>query len=153
MGIAENNFANGKRNSNAQTRDWRFGPEAFTDDDVANPVVEGRTRKQDCGQVTDGAAVVFLASERRARAYADKRGVPLESMPRIKGWGHRSAPISYARKVEASRGGQYVFPQVRRAIEDARSRAGIKPTCRRSTRSRPTTASPPPNTWPSTIWA
>ena len=125
MAIAENNFANGRRNPNAQTRDWRFGPEAFTADDVANPVVEGRTRKQDCGQVTDGTAVVFLASERRARAYADKRGVTLESIPRIQGWGHRSAPISYARKVEASRDQPYVFPQVRRAIEDARARAAI----------------------------
>jgi acetyl-CoA C-acetyltransferase len=125
MAIAENNFANGRRNPNAQTRDWRFQPEAFTADDVANPVVEGRTRKQDCGQVTDGTAVVFLASERRAQAYADKRGIPLESIPRIQGWGHRSAPISYARKVEASRDQPYVFPQVRRAIEDARARAGI----------------------------
>lgn len=125
MAIAENNFANGRRNPNAQTRDWRFGPGAFTADDVANPVVEGRTRKQDCGQVTDGAAVVFLASERRAKAYAFMKGVPLESLPRIKGWGHRSAPISYARKVEASRDQPYVFPQVRRAVEDARARAGI----------------------------
>ncbi|MBO9707742.1 MAG: acetyl-CoA acetyltransferase [Caulobacter sp.] len=125
MAIAENNFANARRNPNAQTRDWRFGPEAFTADDVANPVVEGRTRKQDCGQVTDGTAVLFLASERRARAYADKRGIALESLPRLKGWGHRSAPISYARKVEASRDQTHVFPQVRRAIEDARARAGI----------------------------
>jgi acetyl-CoA C-acetyltransferase len=125
MAIAENNFTNARRNPDAQTRDWRFGPGAFTADDVANPVVEGRTRKQDCGQVTDGTAVVFLASERRAKAYAFLRGVPLESLPRIKGWGHRSAPISYARKVEASRDQPYVFPQVRRAIEDARARAGI----------------------------
>jgi acetyl-CoA C-acetyltransferase len=125
MAIAENNFANGRRNPNAQTRDWRFAPEAFTADDTLNPVVEGRTRKQDCGQVTDGAAVVFLASERRARAYAEKRGAPLETIPRIQGWGHRSAPISYARKVEASRDQPYVFPQVRRAIEEAQARAGI----------------------------
>lgn len=127
MGIAEVNFANGKRNPNSQTRGWNFGPDAFTADDIANPVVEGRTRKQDCGQVTDGSAVVFLASETRAREYADKRGIPLESIPRIKGWGHRSAPISYARKVEASRDAEYVFPQVRRAILDARARAGIAP--------------------------
>ena len=127
MGIAEVNFANGRRNPNAQTRSWDFGPDAFTADDAANPVVEGRTRKQDCGQVTDGTAVVFLASERRAKAYAFRRGIPLESIPRIKGWGHRSAPLSYARKVEASRDEPYVFPQVRRAILDARARAGIAP--------------------------
>jgi len=127
MGIAQVNFANGRRNPNAQTRRWNFGPEAFTADDLVNPVVEGRTRKQDCGQVTDGTAVVFLASERRARDYADRRGIALETIPRIKGWGHRSAPISYARKIEASRGGDYVFPQVRRAILDARARARIAP--------------------------
>jgi acetyl-CoA C-acetyltransferase len=125
MRIAEINFANGKRNPNAQTRQWQFNDRSFTLDDEANPVVEGRTRKQDCGQVTDGAAVVFLASEKRAAEYAAKRGVPLGSLPRIKGWGHRSAPISYAAKIRASEGAEYVFPQVRRAIEDARARAGV----------------------------
>ena len=125
MRIAEINFANAKRNPNAQTRQWAFNDKSFTADDEANPVVEGRTRKQDCGQVTDGSAVVFLASEKRAAEYAAKRGVPLESLPRIKGWGHRSAPISYSAKVRASADQPYVFPQVRRAIEDARRRAGV----------------------------
>lgn len=126
MRIAEVNFANGKRNPNAQTRQWQFNDKSFTADDEANPVIEGRTRKQDCGQVTDGAAVVFLASPKRAAEYAAKRGIPLESLARIKGWGHRSAPISYAAKVRASEGQDYVFPQVRRAIVDARARAGIE---------------------------
>jgi acetyl-CoA C-acetyltransferase len=125
MRISEINFANGKRNPNAQTRKWAFGPLSFTADDEANPVVEGRTRKQDCGQVTDGAAVVFLASPRRAADYANSHGVALDSLPRIRGWGHRSAPIPYAAKVRASEGQPYVFPQVRRAVEDARRRAGI----------------------------
>ncbi len=125
MRIAEVNFANAKRNPNAQTRQWAFNDRSFTLDDEANPVVEGRTRKQDCGQVTDGAAVLFLASDKRASDYAAQHGVPLESLPRIKGWGHRSAPISYAAKIAASRGEDYVFPQVRRAILDARQRAGI----------------------------
>lgn len=125
MGISRINFENGKRNPNAQTREWAFTDASFTADDEANPVVEGRTRKQDCGQVTDGSAVVFLASPKRAAEYAAKRGIPLESLPRIKGWGHRSAPISYAAKVRASRDEPYVFPQVRRAIEEARARAGV----------------------------
>ena len=123
--IAEINFANAKHNPNAQTRQWAFTADSFTADDVANPVIEGRTRKQDCGQVTDGAAVVFLASHRRAAAYAAQRGIALDSLPRIKGWGHRSAPIPYAAKIRASEGQPYVFPQVRRAIEDARARAGV----------------------------
>ena len=125
MRIAEINFANGRRNPNAQTRQWAFNARSFTADDEANPVVEGMIRKNDCGQVTDGSAVVFLASAKAAAAYAAKRGIALESLPRIKGWGHRSAPISYERKVRASEGQPYVFPQVRRAIEDARARAGI----------------------------
>jgi acetyl-CoA C-acetyltransferase len=125
MRIAEINFANGRKNPNAQTRAWKFTEESFTQSDEANPVVEGMIRKNDCGQVTDGSAVVFLASEERARDYAKKRGIPLESLPQIKGWGHRSAPISYARKVQDSAGQPYVFPQVKRAIDDARARAGI----------------------------
>ncbi|MCR6644418.1 MAG: acetyl-CoA acetyltransferase [Terricaulis sp.] len=126
MRIAEINFANGKCNPNAQTRGWKFTDASFTADDEANPVVEGMIRKQDCGQVTDGAAVVFLASARAAADYARKRGIALEDLPRIKGWGHRSAPISYERKVRASEGQPYVFPQVRRAILDARERAGVQ---------------------------
>ncbi len=123
--IAEINFANAKRNPNAQTRGYRFTPESFTEDDDANPVVEGRMRKMDCGQVTDGSAVVFLASPARAAAYAAKRGIPMESLARISGWGHRSAPIGYARKIADSAGDAYVFPQVRRAVMDARARAGV----------------------------
>jgi acetyl-CoA C-acetyltransferase len=125
MRIAEINFGNAKRNPNAQTRSYRFSPESFSADNIANPVVEGRIRKMDCGQVTDGTAVVFLASPKRAADYARKRGIALDSIPRLSGWGHRSAPISYARKVEASAGQDYVFPQVRRAILDARNRAGV----------------------------
>lgn len=123
--ISEVNFNNAKANPNAQTRSWNFNNLSFTDDNEANPVIEGRTRRSDCGQVTDGAAMVVLASAERAAEYARKRGISFESLPRIKGWGHRSAPISYRRKVENSRDSAYVFPQVRRAIEDARARAGL----------------------------
>ncbi len=125
MRIAEINFANARRNPNSQTRQWAFNDRSFTKDDEANPVVEGMIRKNDCGQVTDGSAVVFLASDAYAADYAQARGIPLESLARIKGWGHRSAPISYERKIRASEGQPYVFPQVRRAIEDARAQAGI----------------------------
>jgi acetyl-CoA C-acetyltransferase len=125
MRIAEINFGNAKRNPNAQTRGYSFSPDSFTDDDDANPVVEGRIRKMDCGQVSDGAAVVFLASAKRAAEYARKRGISLDDLPRISGWGHRTAPISYAQKIKASEGQPYVFPQVRRTIENARARAGI----------------------------
>lgn len=125
MRISEINFGNARRNPNAQARGYRFSPESFTADDTANPVVEGRTRKMDCGQVTDGTAVVFLASPKRAAEYAAKRGIPVERLARISGWGHRTAPISYTAKIAASAGQPYVFPQVHRAIDDARRRAGV----------------------------
>lgn len=126
MRISELNFGNGRRNPNAQTRQWNFTPDSFTANDEANPVVEGRTRKMDCGQVTDGAAVLFLASDEWAAKWARKRGVPLDSLSRISGWGHRSAPIAFRNKVRASEGQPYVFPQVRRAILEARQRAGVE---------------------------
>ena len=36
----------------------------FADDDHDNPLVEGRLRRTDCGQATDGVAGVLLASDR-----------------------------------------------------------------------------------------
>ena len=123
--IAEINFGNARRNPNAQTRRWTFTERSFAADDEANPVIEGRIRKQDCGQITDGAAVVFLANARRAAEYASARGLSLDDLPRIRGWGHRTAPITYDAKVRASEGQPYIFPEVRRAITDAFRRAGI----------------------------
>jgi len=123
--IAEINFGNARRNPNAQTRRWAFTDKSFSADDAANPVIEGRIRKQDCGQITDGAAIVFLASSARATEYARARGLRQDELPWISGWGHRTASITYEAKVRASAGNAYVFPQVRRAVTDAFQRAGI----------------------------
>ncbi len=122
-GISANAFANGKRNPNAQTRGWVMDDAHLGDDDALNPLIEGTLRKSDCGQVTDGAAAVFLASRSYAEGYAKRRGIPLDSIPRIKGWGHATAPLLYQTKVTASRGGDYVFPSVRKAMMDALTRA------------------------------
>ncbi len=123
--IAEINFGNARRNPNAQTRRWTFTPDSFAEDDAANPVIDGRIRKQDCGQITDGAAIVFLASEPVARAWAERRGLAADRLARIAGWGHRTAPITYAAKVQASQDQPYIFPWVRATITDAFRRAGI----------------------------
>lgn len=123
--IAEINFANAKHNPNAQTRGWTLAPENFAEDDAANPVIEGHLRKQDCGQITDGAAVVFLASETYAQAYAKRRGIALESIPRIKGWGHRTAPMLQATKFAMSKDQPLVFPHVKQTFDDALKRAGM----------------------------
>ena len=123
--IAQINFANARRNPNAQTRKWAFTDASFSADESSNPVIDGRIRKQDCGQITDGAAVVFMASAERASAYARERGLNLDALPRIRGWGHRTAPITYAAKIEASRTEPYIFPHVRGTITDAFRRAGV----------------------------
>ncbi len=65
-------FENARRNPNAQTRGWTFGERAFDADDEENPVVAGRIRRQDCSQVTDGAAAVVLASE----DFCERAGIP-----------------------------------------------------------------------------
>jgi acetyl-CoA C-acetyltransferase len=122
--IARTNLANAQRNPNAQTRAWSFDERSFHEDDHANPVIEGRVRRQDCGQVTDGAAAVVLASERFAVEHQRRHGggrLPA----RIEGWGHRTAGLGFESKVVRSRGEPYVMPHVRDAITDAYRRAGI----------------------------
>lgn len=126
--IAEVNLANARRNPNAQSRTWTFGPNSFAEDDDLNPVVEGRLRKQDCGRITDGAAAVVLASPRYAAEWARRRGVALEDVPVIEGWGHRTGPLTLAEKLSAtgaSGDSPYLFPHLRMAVEDAYRRAGI----------------------------
>jgi len=123
--ISQINFDNGRRNPNAQSRNWQFEPESYTDNDQYNPVIEGRVRKMDCGQITDGAACVFLASEKAARDYAAANGLKLKDIPRIKGWGHRSAPISLDSKLALSAGNPLIFPHVSQIMTDALGRAGF----------------------------
>jgi acetyl-CoA C-acetyltransferase len=117
--IAELNFRNARTNPVAQTRDWTFSADAFARDDATNPVVEGRIRRTDCSQVTDGAAGVVLASDR----FVARRGSGTRA--RIAGWGHRTVGLPYAAKIDRSRDEPYVFPHVRRVIEDAFGRAGV----------------------------
>ena len=123
--IAELNFRNAKSNPNAQTRTWAHTPESFLEDDVANPVVAGRMRRTDCSQVTDGGVGLVLASRRKAQEWATKRGLSLEDVPRIAGWGHRTVGLPLANKLQRSVNDAFVMPHVRGAITDAFARAGI----------------------------
>jgi acetyl-CoA C-acetyltransferase len=68
---------------------------------------------------------LFLASESFARAYAARRGLKLENLPRILGWGHRTAPMRFDAKVAESKNNPYVLPHTRQAIVDAFRRAAI----------------------------
>ncbi len=123
--IAELNYASARRNPLAQTRSWQFGPLSFTDDAQANPLIEPGTRRQDCGQITDGGCAVVLASERFAQAHAQRHGQRLETLARISGWGHRNAGLRLHDKFARSQGQPYVFPHLRQTIEDAWRRAGV----------------------------
>jgi len=123
--ISAINYANAKLNPNAQTRTWYMNKQhamCRTDDNAA---VGGRIRISDCSQVTDGAAAVLLASREYAKKYAERRNIPLESIPRIKGWGHHTARLCFADKVAESKGNKYVLPHVRATVTDALRRAGI----------------------------
>ncbi len=123
--IAEINYTNARSNPLAQTRKWAFDARSFTDDDEANPWIEPGTRRQDCGQITDGGAGVVLASPRFAQEHARRTGRALDRLARITGWGHRNAGIRLQDKLERSRDQPYVFPHLRTALEDAWRRAGV----------------------------
>ena len=124
--ISEINFSNAKKNPNAQTRAWTFPDNSFTEDESVNPTVIGRMRKNDCGQITDGAAVVFLASEKAASEYAKKRGLALHDIPHVKGWGHKTSSMLAEQKLQDSAALPYIYPHVRQTFLDAYKRAGIK---------------------------
>lgn len=123
--IARINIENARNNPNAQTRSWQYTEASFTEDDEANPVIEGIIRRQDCGQVTDGAAAVILASRRYAEQWAKRHGLSIDAIPRIAGWGHTSANLLLEEKLRRSADQPYVFPHVHQAIQDAYRRAGI----------------------------
>jgi acetyl-CoA C-acetyltransferase len=117
--IATVNFANARRNPNAQTRDWSV-PVPLTDDDVQNPVVEGRIRRFDCSQMTDGGSGVVLATDGYLRDHPD-----VEPLGRIEGWGHRTVGLSLRQKLDRSADDPYVMPHVRGAVLDAFARAHV----------------------------
>jgi acetyl-CoA C-acetyltransferase len=120
--IGELNLRNAQDNPNAQTRMWNLTPESFSDDDHANPVVEGRLRRNDVTQITDGAAGVVLVSDRWLESRRHK------PKARIVGWGHTTVGLPIDQKFERSSDSEYVMPHVRRAITDAFGRAGISGT-------------------------
>lgn len=118
--ISVNNYANAKRNSFAQTRKWFMSLEqAKMRGTDSNPLVGGRLATSDCSQITDGAAVVILASER----YVKEHG--MSDVPVVKGYGHRVAPMLFDKKIEEAKGSPYILPWTRQAIVDAYDRSGL----------------------------
>jgi acetyl-CoA C-acetyltransferase len=123
--ISAVNYSNARRNPLAQTRTWFMSESNAQQQSKFNQVIAGRIKVSDCSQVTDGCSVVFLASEKYASEYAKRRGLKLDDLPRILGWGHHTAPIEFDAKVLESKDDPYVLPHTRRAIVDAFERAGV----------------------------
>lgn len=114
------NYSNAKRNPLAQTRKWFMSYEqSSTRGTETNPLVGGRLGISDCSQVTDGAAVVVLCSERflKERGYKNK--------PIIKGYGHRVAPMLFEKKMEDNKGSDFILPWTRQTVLDAYKRANL----------------------------
>jgi acetyl-CoA C-acetyltransferase len=114
------NYSNAKRNPLAQTRKWFMSYEqASTRGTETNTLVGGRLAVSDCSQVTDGAAVVVLCSEQflTDRGYTGK--------PIIKGYGHRTAPMLFDKKMADNAELAYVLPWTRQAVLDAYKRSGL----------------------------
>jgi acetyl-CoA C-acetyltransferase len=123
--ISSVNYSNARRNPLAQTRSWPAAENDQQQRTKFNQVLAGRIRVGDCSQVTDGCAVLLLASERYAANYAKARGLRLESLARILGWGHRTAYLEFDKKIAESREDLYVLPHTRQAILDAFERANL----------------------------
>ncbi len=123
--ISAVNYANARRNPKAQTRNWYMSREHACSTGDYNRVIGKRLRATDCSQVTDGAAIILLASQKYAKNYAKKNGLHLEEIPHIQGWGHTTAPILFDDKAAEAKGSEYILPHTRKAILDAYRRAGI----------------------------
>jgi len=119
--IAAVNLANAKRNPNAQTREWTI-PDLVGSggDDTVNPPIEGRIRRFDCSQMTDGGAGIVLVSD---AFLADHPGV--RPIGRIEGWGHRTVGLGLQQKLDRDAGNPYVLPHLRGAVHDAFGRAAV----------------------------
>lgn len=116
------NYSNAKRNPKAQTRKWFMDYEqASRRGTETNSLIGGRLGISDCSQVTDGAAVVLLASEKFVQELGKKR----EDIPIVKGYGHRTAPMLFAEKMEENKDSEYILPWTRQAVLDAYKRAGL----------------------------
>jgi acetyl-CoA C-acetyltransferase len=116
--IAQLNFANARANPNAQTRDWTV-PDPLGADE-ANPPIEGRLRRFDCSQMTDGGAGIVLVTDDYLRDHPGTHPIG-----RIDGWGHRTVGLGLQQKLDRAANDPYVLPHVRSAVRDAFDRAQV----------------------------
>lgn len=115
------NYQNAKRNPMAQTRKWFMDYEQASHRGTeTNALVGGRLAISDCSQITDGAVVVVLASERYIREHKEYGTTPI-----VKGFGHRVAPMVFSKKMKDSSDSEYVLRWTKQAVDDCYKRAGM----------------------------
>lgn len=118
--ISTINYSNAKRNPLAQTRKWFMSfDEASHRGTESNPTVGGLLSVSDCSQVTDGAAVTILCSEK----YLKEKGIT--GKPIVKGYGHRTAPLLFEKKIADNVRSAYVLPWTRQTCVDAYRRSDL----------------------------
>ncbi len=118
--ISANNYAAARSNPLAQTRKWFMDyEEARTRGTASNGYVSGHLAVSDCSQITDGAALVVLASEKYVKEHRRDASVY------VKGFGHRVAPLRFDAKIAESEGSPYILPWTRQTALDAYRRAGL----------------------------
>ena len=112
--IAAGNYAAARSNPLAQTRKWfmDYG-EARTRGTAGNGYVSGLLAVSDCSQITDGAALVVLASD--AYVASHRLSAPVY----VKGYGHRMAPLRFDAKMAESASSPFLLPWTRQAALDA----------------------------------
>jgi acetyl-CoA C-acetyltransferase len=121
--ISRINYANAKRNPNAQTRNWfmnkKHASQRGTD---FNQSIGGKLCISDCSQVTDGAACIILVNKTYLNKHSKKI---IKQLPRIKGRGFRVAPVLFENKIIESKGNKYILPWTRQAVLDAYKESGL----------------------------
>jgi len=119
--ISVTNFANAKKNPNAQTKKWFMNEiQAQTRGTSTNDMIGGKLGISDCSQVTDGAAFVAIASEKFVKENCKNKKFPI-----VKGWGHRVAPMKFDKKIEESSDNDFILPWTRQTVLDAYKRANM----------------------------
>ena len=121
--ISRINYSNAKRNPKAQTRTWFMNKNhALSRGNLFNSNIGGNLYSTDCSQITDGAAIVVLASQNYTQSYSKNHGLK-KTPPHIKGWGYTIAPLTFFEKEKESKTEKYILPWTRKAVEYAYDQA------------------------------
>ena len=119
--LTELAYENGKRNPKAQTRKLFMNEkQANMRGCSTNPLIAGRLAQSDTVQITDGAAVVILASESFKQKHCPDRTLPI-----VKGRGFHVAPLELQTKLAEARVSDYLLPWTQRTVAQAYKSAGL----------------------------